>query len=409
MNTPSHAQAAYDALVAQKLNLDITRGKPCAEQLDLSAAMLTCVSNEDIIAADGTDTRNYGAMDGIPEAKKLFADYLQVGTDEIIIGGNSSLNLMYDYIARAMLLGVPGGAGAWVKQGELKWLCPVPGYDRHFSVTETLGFKLIAVPMTPEGPDMDVVERLVADDASIKGMWSVPKYSNPTGVTFSKDVVTRLAQMKTAAPDFRIIWDNAYAVHHLSDTPDVLEDLLAACKRAGHAERAILIGSTAKVSMAGTGVSMIGASAKNIEVIKKQMNIATIGYDKVNQMRHVRFFRDMQGIEAHMRLHQAILAPKFAAVQRVLTRELGGSGLATWLQPNGGYFVNFDTRPGMAKRVLALCAAAGVKFTPAGSTSPYKNDPADTNIRIAPSFPSVGDIERAMEVLAASVRLAASD
>ncbi len=409
MSSLAEAQAAYAALQAKKLNIDMTRGKPCSDQLDLAAEMLTCVSNEDVIAMDGTDTRNYGAMDGIPEAKTLFAEYMGVATNEIIIGGNSSLSLMYDTLARAMLFGVPDSPLPWSKLPEVKFICPVPGYDRHFSVAETMGIQLIAVPMNAQGPDMDMVEKLVANDASIKGMWSVPKYSNPSGITYSDEVVERLAAMKTAAPDFRIIWDNAYAVHHLSDKHDALADLLAACKRAGHPERPILIGSTAKVSMAGCGVGVIAGSVRNIEAIKKQMGVQTIGADKVNQMRHVRFFKNMDGVRAHMRKHQAILAPKFNAVQTVLEQKLGGSGLASWSKPNGGYFVNFDTRPGHAKRVIALAAAAGVKFTPAGSTSPYKLEPADSNIRIAPSFPSVNDIEAAMDVLAVCVRLAEAE
>lgn len=406
MDTTHSLAARYAALQAKKLNIDMTRGKPCSEQLDLAADLLTCVSNEDILAADGSDTRNYGLMDGIPEAKTLFASYLDVATDEIIIGGNSSLSLMYDTLLRAMLFGVAGSQTPWSKLPEVAFLCPIPGYDRHFGICETLGIKMIPIPMNAEGPDMDMVERLVAGDEHIKGMWSVPKYSNPSGLTYSASVVQRLAGMTTKAADFRIIWDNAYAVHHLSDTPDQLANLLEACKAAQHPDRPLIIGSTAKVSMAGTGVSMIAGSKRNIDAIKKQMSVQTIGADKVNQLRHVRFFRDMDGVRGHMRKHQAILAPKFVAVQHVLGAELAGTGLAEWSKPNGGYFVSLNTRPGKARRVIELAAAAGVKLTPAGSTSPYKKDPTDTNIRIAPSFPSVADITSAMEVMAVCIKLA---
>ncbi|MCW1969952.1 MAG: aminotransferase class I/II-fold pyridoxal phosphate-dependent enzyme [Anaerolineae bacterium] len=396
----------YDAFRAQKLNIDMTRGKPCNAQLDLAADLMTCVTNADAMVADGVDIRNYGAMDGIAEAKMLFADYLEVATDEIIIGSNSSLSLMYDTLARAMLFGVPDSAVAWGKLPEVKFLCPVPGYDRHFSICENFGIKMIPIAMNSDGPDMDQIERLVAEDEAIKGMWSVPKYSNPSGITYSPDVVARLAQMRCKAADFRIIWDNAYTVHHLSDTPDHLANLLAACKSAGNAERPIIIGSTAKVSLAGSSVAMIGGSKRNIDAMKKQMGIQTIGADKVNQLRHVRFFKNMAGIEAHMRKHAAILRPKFDAVQDVLGRELGGLNIATWSKPNGGYFVSLDTLPGKAKRVIEMAAAVGVNLTPAGSTTPYKRDPADTNIRIAPSFPSIPDIRTAMEVMSVCIQLA---
>lgn len=401
--------ARYDAFRAKKLNIDMTRGKPCNAQLDLAADLMTCVTNADAMAADGIDIRNYGAMDGIAEAKTLFADYLEVATDEIIIGSNSSLSLMYDTLARAMLFGVPDSAVAWGKLPEVKFLCPVPGYDRHFSICEHLGINMIPIAMNSDGPDMDAIERLVAEDEAIKGMWSVPKYSNPSGITYSPEVVARLAQMRCKAADFRIIWDNAYTVHHLSDTPDYLANLLTACKSAGNPERPIIIGSTAKVSLAGSSVAMIGGSKRNIDAIKKQMSIQTIGADKVNQLRHVRFFKNMAGIEAHMRKHAAILRPKFDAVQDVLGRELGGLNLATWSKPNGGYFVSLDTLPGKAKRVIEMAAAVGVKLTPAGSTSPYKRDPADTNIRIAPSFPSISDIRTAIEVMAVCIQLASTE
>lgn len=407
----SNLSSRYEAIRAQKLNIDMTRGKPCNAQLDLAADLMTCVTNADAMVADGIDIRNYGAMDGIAEAKTLFAEYLEVATDEIIIGSNSSLSLMYDTLLRAMMFGVVDSPVAWCKLPEVKFLCPVPGYDRHFSISEHLGIKMIPIAMNADGPDMEQIERLVAEDDSIKGMWSVPKYSNPSGITYSPEVVARLAKMRCKANDFRIIWDNAYTVHHLSDTPDYLANLLAACKAAGNPERPIIIGSTAKVSLAGSSVAMIGGSKRNIDAIKKQMGVQTIGADKVNQLRHVRFFKNMAGIEAHMRKHAAILQPKFAVVQAVLAQELGGvmangQAITTWSNPNGGYFVSLNTQPGKAKRVIEMAAAVGVKLTPAGSTSPYKVDPADTNIRLAPSFPSIPHIRTAMEVTALCVKLA---
>jgi DNA-binding transcriptional MocR family regulator len=398
----------YAAFKARGLALDMTRGKPCPEQLDLSLGLLDCVSSRDW-RGEADDYRNYGLLEGIPEAKRLFADYLGVGPDRVIVGGNASLPMMHAIVRNAMLHGVPGGAGPWSALPKVRFLCPSPGYDRHFTICQYYGIEMITVAMTPSGPDMNEIERLVADDDSIKGIWCVPMYSNPTGITFSDEVVERLARMRTKAPDFRVLWDNAYAVHHLYDTPDRLADIARACERAGNPDRPFLIGSTAKISFAGGGVGVIAASRANIDDARRHLFTETIGYDKLNQLRHVRFFRDMAGIEAHMRKHAAILRPKFEAVEAVLARELGGTGTASWTRPNGGYFVSIDLGAGCAQAVVELAADAGVKLTPAGATYPYGRDPTDRNLRIAPSFPSVEDVRRAMELFAICVQLVAVD
>jgi DNA-binding transcriptional MocR family regulator len=396
-------QKRYDEIKARKLSLDMTRGKPCAEQLDLSLGLLDCLGS-DYRAADGTDCRNYGGIDGLPEAKKLFAPFLDVSPNEIIVAGNSSLALMHDAVAMALLLGVPGGARPW-KDGAVKFLCPSPGYDRHFAVCQHLGIEMITVGMSSSGPDMEEVERLAGADHGIRGIWCVPRYSNPTGVVFSDEVVERLARMK-AAPDFRIFWDNAYAVHHLVDSPPALKNLLAACKSSGNAERVLIFGSTSKVSFAGAGVAMVAGSEQNIAYLKQAMSFQTIGPDKLNQLRHVRFFGDMKNIEAHMAKHAAILRPKFEAVSAILERELGGSGLAQWSRPQGGYFISIDTADGCAKTVVAMAAEAGVKLTAAGATFPYGKDARDRNIRIAPSMPALEEIKQAMELVAICIQLA---
>jgi len=403
--TKEQLQKRYQDAKGRGLNLDMTRGKPCSEQLDLSLGMLDCLGR-DYKAADGTDCRNYGVLDGLPEAKQLFAEVLEVTSAEIIVAGNSSLALMHDAVAAALLLGVPGGSRSWRDQ-TIKFLCPTPGYDRHFAICQHLGIEMVTVDMTDEGPNMGQVERLVAADASIKGIWCVPRYSNPTGIVFSPAVVERLATMK-AAPDFRVFWDNAYAVHHLTDKPQPLKNLLAACKAAGNADRVLTFGSTSKVSFAGGGVAMVAASEANIAYMKRNMSFQTIGHDKLNQLRHVRFFGDMAGIEAHMKKHAAILKPKFDAVTAILDRELGESGVARWTRPEGGYFVSIDTREGCAKAVVAMAAEAGVKLTNAGATFPYGKDPLDRNIRIAPSMPSLAEIQQAMELVAICIRLIGS-
>lgn len=401
--------ARYRAFQSRNLAIDMTRGKPCPEQLDLSMDMLHIVNSDSYRTPSGVDCRNYGGLDGIPEAKELFSQYLEVDPEEIIIGGNSSLNMMYDAMMRAMVHGLVDSDVPWGKLPMVKWLCPSPGYDRHFAICEHLGIDMIPIEMGPGGPDMAQVESLVAEDPAVKGIWCVPKYSNPTGVVYSDEVVERLAEIKTAAPDFRIFWDNAYAVHHLNGTPAQLKNILVTCKEAGNPNRVFLFGSTSKISFAGSGLAMMASSEKNIEIIKNQMSYQTIGPDKLNQLRHVRFFRDMDGIETHMREHAAILKPKFDAVLDVFDRELGSTNVATWSQPTGGYFISLDTRDGCAKTVVAMAAQAGVKLTAAGATYPYGQDPRDRNIRIAPSLPSVEDIRSAMEVVAVCIQLASID
>ena len=403
----------YKAFQERALNLDMTRGKPGTDQLDLANPMLETVTAEDFKAADGTDCRNYGGLDGLPEAKALFAEFMGVTVDEIIIGGNASLNLMYDCFMRAMVFGVGEGHKPWSQQraqlGSLKFLCPSPGYDRHFAICEQLGMEMITVDMGPEGPDMDTVEKLVAADSAIKGIWCVPKYSNPGGDVYSDSVIQRLAAMPTAAADFRIFWDNAYAYHHLTEETPEQPCMLAACKAAGNPERAYMFGSTSKISFAGAGLAVMAASKANIDWTRKQIFFQTIGPDKLNQLRHVRFFKDLAGIEAHMKKHQALLAPKFAAVQTLLKRELEGTGLATWSEPKGGYFVSIDTPDGCARKVVKMAAEAGVKLTGAGATYPYGKDPRDRNIRIAPSLPPVAEIEVAMELVAICIKIAGID
>ncbi|HXX67923.1 MAG TPA: aminotransferase class I/II-fold pyridoxal phosphate-dependent enzyme [Polyangiaceae bacterium] len=402
------ARKRYDEMKRNPASLDLTRGKPSSEQLDLSTALSTVLGSNDYRAADGTDCRNYGGLDGLPEMRALFGELLDVPAENVMAADNSSLALMYETMAHAVLHGVPDGTRAWREQGP-RFLCPSPGYDRHFSICEDLGIEMLTVGMTPEGPDVDAAERLAAADERIKGMWIVPKYGNPTGITLSANVVRRLAQMKTAAPDFRIMWDNAYAVHDLTDPPETLANALSESQALGHANRFWIYASFSKVTFAGAGVAAMASSAANVGWMRKHHANVTIGPDKLNQLRHVRFLRDAAGVRTLMRKHAAILRPKFEVVQRVLDRELGGTGLATWTRPRGGYFVSLDTQPGRAERVVKMAADAGVKLTPAGSAFPYKKDPQDRNIRIAPSFPSLKDLERAMEVLALSVRCASGE
>lgn len=392
----------YEAMQARGLTLDMTRGKPSPEQLDLSMPMMTMVTPEEYANAAGVDTRNYGGVDGIGAAKALFGEYLGVAPDEVIVGGASSLAQMYDTFVRAVLYGVPGGKAPWGKQ-PAKFLCPSPGYDRHFYICEVLGIEMIPVEMRDDGPDMDTVERLCAEDEAIKGIWCVPKYSNPTGAVYSDEVVQRLATMRAAA-DFRIFWDNAYAVHAFRGEPAPLANILEACRAAGNPDRPLIYGSTAKITFAGAGVAMMAGSRRNMDWTREHLSAQTIGPDKMNQLRHVRFLRDMPTIHAHMARHAALLRPKFDAVQRVLRRELGGKNVAWWTDPQGGYFVSLDTMDGCAKEVIQMAAQAGVRLTPAGSTFPYRCDPRDRNIRIAPSFPPLEDIELAMELLAICIQ-----
>lgn len=398
-------QARYDAFKARGLKLDMTRGKPSSAQLDLANGMLDLPGHGDFMSADGTDTRNYGGADGLPEMKAMFAAMLETDPANVIVGGNASLQMMHDTVVRALLHGVPDGPGPWAR-GAVKFLCPSPGYDRHFAICEHFGIEMIPVDMNEHGPDVDVVRELVASDASIKGMWCVPKYSNPTGITYSDDVVMALATMKTAAPDFRIFWDNAYVVHDLYETTDPLLDILGAAAGAGYPNRPLVFASTSKISLAGAGVAAMAASKANIADAKRHIGIQTIGPDKVNQLRHIRFFGDFDGVRAHMAKHAALLRPKFEAVDRVFTRELGDRGIATWTRPRGGYFVSLDTLDGCASDVVRLADAVGVKLTGAGATYPLQRDPRDRNLRMAPSLPPAEQVELAMEVVAVCVQLA---
>ncbi len=400
----------YRAFQSRHLELNMARGKPSDEQLNLSMGMMDVLaSNSDLTCEDGTDCRNYGVLDGIAEAKQLIGDMIEVPADNIIIYGNSSLNVMYDTIARAMTHGIMGST-PWCRLPAVKFLCPVPGYDRHFAITEYFGIEMINVPMNEDGPDMDLVERLVAADDAIKGIWCVPKYSNPTGNSYSDEVVRRFARLKPAARDFRIFWDNAYGVHHLyDDDQDELIEILAECKAAGNPDMVYKFASTSKISFPGSGIAAIATSHNNMEDIKKQLAIQTIGHDKVNQLRHVRFFGDINGMKRHMRLHAAILRPKFEAVLHIFEEELGGLGIAEWTRPKGGYFISFDALPGCAKAIVARCKKAGVVLTGAGATYPYGVDPQDRNIRIAPSYPPLEDLKTAAELFCLCVQLVSVD
>ena len=398
--------AKYREYQGKDLKLDMSRGKPSIDQLDLSMGMLDVLTSDmDLTCEDGTDCRNYGVLDGISEAKELLADMMEVAPDHIIIYGNSSLNVMYDTVSRSMTHGVMGNT-PWCKLDKVKFLCPVPGYDRHFAITEHFGIEMINVPMTPTGPDMDMVEELVASDDSIKGIWCVPKYSNPQGISYSDQTVRRFARLKPAAPDFRIYWDNAYTIHHLYDMDqDHLIEILAECKRAGNPDMVYKFASTSKISFPGSGIAAIAASQNNLVDIKKQLRIQTIGHDKVNQLRHVRFFGDIHGMVEHMKKHADILRPKFEAVLETLDRELEGLGIGTWTTPKGGYFIAFDSLDGCAKAIVAKCKKAGLVMTGAGATYPYGKDPHDSNIRIAPSYPPLNDLKQAMELFALCVKL----
>ncbi len=402
-------RAQLDAFVGKGLALNMARGKPSAAQLDLSMPMLTNLQDAaDCLAEDGTDCRNYGVLDGIPEAKRLMAAMLDDEPENVVVFGSSSLNIMYDTMMRCWTFGTCGHA-PWASLPAVKWLCPSPGYDRHFGVTEAFGIEMIPVAMGADGPDMDEVERLVAEDAAIKGIWCVPKYSNPGGITYSDEVVRRLAAMECAAEDFRIFWDNAYCIHHLfdeADKQDQLLDIRRACEAAGNPDRCFKFASTSKVTFPGAGISAFAASAANVTDVKAHMKPQVIGYDKINQLRHVRFLRDGAGLAEHMSRHAAIMRPKFELVEKKLSEGLDEVGGCAWSKPAGGYFVSFDAPEGCAKRIVALAKEAGVTMTGAGATWPYGRDPHDSNIRIAPSLPPLEELDQALDVFVCCVKLA---
>ena len=403
----SDLEAQFEDVKAQNLHLDMSRGKPSTEQLNLSMDMMDVLrSDSDLVCEEGVDCRNYGVLDGIAEAKQLLADMMEVPKDNIVIFGNSSLNIMYDTIARSMTHGVMGST-PWAKLDKVKFLCPVPGYDRHFAITEYFGIEMINVPMTPQGPDMDMVEKYVENDSTVKGIWCVPKYSNPDGITYSDETVKRFAALKPAAKDFRIMWDNAYCIHDLTDTPDTLLNLYDECLKNGNEDLPIMFCSTSKITFPGSGVSALAASKNNLDVLKSRYKFQTIGYDKLNMLRHIRFFNNYEGVVAHMQKHKAILAPKFELVISKLTKELGDKNIASWHNPNGGYFVSVNVLNGCAKKVVALCKEAGINLTGAGATYPYGIDPNDSNIRIAPSFPPLDELAKALDIFCLCTKIAA--
>lgn len=397
----------YKTMEAKGLNLNMARGKPGYSQLALSMPMLDVInSSSDMRTVLGNDTRNYGDLDGIGECRRLMANMMGVQKDNVVVCGNSSLNIMYDTVSRSMTQGV-NGSTPWCKLDKVKFLCPVPGYDRHFKITEYFGIEMINIPMDSNGPDMDMVEQYVNSDPAVKGIWCVPKYSNPTGISYSDEVVKRFANLKPAAEDFRIYWDNAYCIHHLyDDIQDEILNILEECEKAGNPNMVYIFASTSKISFPGSGVSAIASSIENIDFIESQMTVQTIGHDKINQLRHSRFFKDIDGLKAHMKLHADLLRPKFEAVLNTLEEELSGLEIGNWVKPRGGYFISFDTMPGCAKAVVAKCKALGVVLTGAGATYPYGKDPEDKNIRIAPSFPTPEEMLEASKVFTLCVKLA---
>ncbi len=403
----NHLQDQYKDFQENGLKLDMSRGKPSKEQLDLSMEMMDVLNSSSVLLCEeGVDCRNYGFLDGIKEARELLGSISEVPADNVIIYGNSSLNVMYDTISRSMTHGVMGHT-PWCKLDKVKFLCPVPGYDRHFAITEFFGIEMINIPMTPTGPDMDLVEQYVSQDSSIKGIWCVPKYSNPQGITYSAETVRRFAALKPAAKDFRIYWDNAYSVHHLyPDKQDFCLEILAECKKAGNEDLVYKFTSTSKISFPGSGVAAIATSANNLKDIKRQLTLQTIGHDKVNQLRHVRFFKNLEGVHTHMMKHADVMRPKFEAVLEILDRELEGLDIATWTRPLGGYFISFDAMEGCAKNIVQLAREAGVIMTDAGATYPYGKDPLDSNIRIAPSFPTLQELQVATDLFVLCVKLA---
>ena len=396
----------YEEAKAKGLKLDMSRGKPAASQLDMEMDFMNVLNADSILKTEaGVDCRNYGIMDGIPEARKLIGDVLGVSADNVIVFGNASLNIMYDTVARSEIFGVMGET-PWCKLDKVKFLCPVPGYDRHFAITEQFGIEMINVPMTEDGPDMDMVEELVNTDPAVKGIWCVPKYSNPQGYTYSDETVKRFAALKPAAKDFRIYWDNAYVIHDLyEEKKDTLLDIISECEKAGNPDMVYEFCSTSKVTFPGSGIAALAASKANLDFIKKFMTIQTIGYDKVNQLRHVRYFKDAEGMKAHMMKHAAIMRPKFEAVFHVLESELNGLGIGSWTEPKGGYFISFDALECCAKKIVEKCKEAGVVLTGAGATYPYKKDPKDSNIRLAPSFPTPEELAMATDLFVLCVKI----
>ena len=400
-------EAEFEKIKELNLKLDMSRGKPSAEQLNLSMGILDVVDSKAAMESENKmDLRNYGVLDGIPEAKRLMAEMLECSEKNVIVYGNSSLNIMYDQVSRAMTLGICGNT-PWGKLDKVKFLCPVPGYDRHFAITELFGVEMINVPLYADGPDMDMVEEYVNNDPAVKGIWCVPKYANPTGTSYSDETVRRFANLKPAAEDFRIFWDNAYCVHHLyEDKQDVILNILEECEKAGNPDMVFEFASTSKITFPGAGIAVLAASEKNIADIKKQMTIQTIGHDKINQLRHVRYFKNFDGIKEQMKKHADSMRPKFEMLNELMTAEITSRGIGTWVDPVGGYFICFETLEGCARDVVAKCKEAGVTMTGAGAPFPYGKDPKDTVIRIAPSFPSVEELRKAAEVFVVCVRLA---
>lgn len=403
-------KAEYKEICEKDLHLDMSRGKPGVDQLDLSLDMFDVFhKGTDFVARDGVDTRNYGVLDGISESKNMMAEVMGTKAENVIIFGNSSLNIMYDTISRSYTFGVMGET-PWCKLDKVKWLCPVPGYDRHFAITELFGIEMINIPMDNNGPDMDMVEKLVAEDDSIKGIWCVPKYANPSGISYSDEVVRRMAALKPAAKDFRIYWDNAYAIHHLYEEKNKQEqilDIISECEKAGNPDMVFEFCSTSKITFPGAGVAAMASSVANLDYIRKYMTIQTIGHDKINQFRHVQYFKDFDGLMNHMMKHAEKMRPKFQAVLDMLEKELGDNDIATWNNPNGGYFISFSVLDGCAKKIVSMCKDAGMVLTGAGATYPYGKDPRDENIRIAPSFPTPEELVDASKVLVVCTKIAA--
>lgn len=406
----ANEQAKLDKWSEMNLTLDLTRGKPNQAQLDLSSGMLNIISDRgDCFSASGLDCRNYGILDGLPETKKLFSDLLGIPEKQILVLGNSSLNVMYDTIVRAMLFGVAGGHEPWCRQGRIKFICPSPGYDRHFTICRTMGIEMVPVKMNADGPDMEEVYNIACSDPSVKGMWCVPKFSNPEGITYSDEVVEQIAMMKPAAPDFRIFWDNAYVVHELYDEDVHLANIFDLAKEYGTEDNIFYFASTSKITFPGSGLAIMAASDKNLEQIRPIIATQTIGYDKINQMRHVKFFKNADGIKAHMRHHAAILRPKFELVENEFESRLGGYGIARWTKPHGGYFISLYVTEGCARRVYQLARSVGVTLTTAGSTYPYGRDPYNSNLRIAPSYPELDELQQAIEILCSCIKVACAE